>query len=88
MFRPRSATRCSRGWLASPPAVRLLEVIAIVTPRAEIWLLEALAAAELDHLEECLASGMVGAQSDGVSFRHELARLAVEGALPPPGRRG
>ena len=67
----------------SPPARRLLEAIAIATPRAEIWLLEALAPAELDHLEECLASGMVSTQPDGVSFRHELARLAVEDALPP-----
>jgi len=67
----------------SDPARRLLEAIAIATPQAEVWLLEALAPAELDHLEECLASGMVGAQPAGVAFRHELARLAVEEALPP-----
>jgi DNA-binding CsgD family transcriptional regulator/tetratricopeptide (TPR) repeat protein len=67
----------------SDPARRLLEAIAIATPQADVWLLEALAPAELDHLEQCLASGMVGAQPDGVSFRHELARLAVEEALPP-----
>jgi DNA-binding CsgD family transcriptional regulator/tetratricopeptide (TPR) repeat protein len=67
----------------SEPARMLLEAIAIATPQAEVWFLEALAPAELDHLEECLASGMVGAQPDGVSFRHELARLAVEEALPP-----
>jgi DNA-binding CsgD family transcriptional regulator/tetratricopeptide (TPR) repeat protein len=67
----------------SDPARRLLEAIAIATPQAEVWLLEALAPAELDHLEECLASGMVSSQPDGVSFRHELARLAVEESLPP-----
>jgi DNA-binding CsgD family transcriptional regulator/tetratricopeptide (TPR) repeat protein len=67
----------------SEPARGLLEAIAIATPQAEIWLLEALAPAELDHLEECLASGMVAARPDGVAFRHELARLAVEEALPP-----
>jgi DNA-binding CsgD family transcriptional regulator/tetratricopeptide (TPR) repeat protein len=67
----------------SDPASRLLETIAIATPRAEIWLLEALAPGELDDLEECLASGMVVAEADGVAFRHELARLAVEGALAP-----
>ncbi len=70
----------------SEPARRLLEAIAIATPRAEVWLLEALAPSELDHLEECLASGMVTPQADGVSFRHELARLAVEDALPPDRR--
>ena len=67
----------------SDPARRLLEAIAIATPQAEVWFLEALAPAELDHLEECLASGMVSSHPDGVSFRHELARLAVEEALPP-----
>jgi DNA-binding CsgD family transcriptional regulator len=67
----------------SAPARRLLEAIAVVTPRAEVWLLEALAPAELDHLEECLASGMVVPGESGVRFRHELARLAVEEALPP-----
>ncbi|HEX6619117.1 MAG TPA: AAA family ATPase, partial [Solirubrobacteraceae bacterium] len=67
----------------SAPARRLLEAIAIATPQAEVWLLEALAAAELDGLEECLASGVVASQPDGVAFRHELARLAVEEALAP-----
>jgi DNA-binding CsgD family transcriptional regulator/tetratricopeptide (TPR) repeat protein len=67
----------------SAPAHRLLEAIAIATPQAEVWLLEALAPDELHQLEECLASGMVAAQDQGVAFRHELARLAVEGTLPP-----
>ena len=67
----------------SPAARRLLEAIAIATPQAEVWLLEALAPAELDRLDECLASGVIAAQADGVAFRHELARLAVEEALAP-----
>ena len=70
----------------SEPARLLLEAIAIATPQAEVWLLEALAPTELGHLEECLASGMVTSQPDAVSFRHELARLAVEEALPPDRR--
>jgi DNA-binding CsgD family transcriptional regulator/tetratricopeptide (TPR) repeat protein len=70
----------------SEPARRLLEAIAIATPQAEVWLLEALAPVELAHLEECLASGMVTSQRDAVAFRHELARLAVEEALAPDRR--
>jgi DNA-binding CsgD family transcriptional regulator/tetratricopeptide (TPR) repeat protein len=70
----------------SDAARRLLEAIAIATPRAEVWLLEALAPDVVDRLEECLASGMVTAQADGVAFRHELARIAVEDALPPDRR--
>jgi DNA-binding NarL/FixJ family response regulator/tetratricopeptide (TPR) repeat protein len=70
----------------SEPARLLLEAIAIATPQAEVWLLEALAPDQLGRLEECLASGMVTSQADAVSFRHELARLAVEEALPPDRR--
>jgi DNA-binding CsgD family transcriptional regulator/tetratricopeptide (TPR) repeat protein len=67
----------------SAPARRLLEAIAAATPHAEVWLLDWLAPAELDHLEECVASGMVVATERGVAFRHELARLAVDETLPP-----
>ncbi len=68
----------------SDRATRLLETIAVATPRAEIWFLEALAPGELDELEECLASGMVVSEAaDAVAFRHELARLAVEDTLAP-----
>jgi DNA-binding CsgD family transcriptional regulator/tetratricopeptide (TPR) repeat protein len=70
----------------SQPARRLLEAIAIATPQAEVWFLERLAPGELAYLEECLASGMVAAHEDRLAFRHELARLAVEDALPPDRR--
>ena len=37
----------------------------------------------LDALDECLSSGVLRAETDGVLFRHQLARLAVEGWLAP-----
>ncbi|MGB8880093.1 MAG: AAA family ATPase [Solirubrobacteraceae bacterium] len=61
----------------------VLESVAVVPQRAEIWLLEALSEGALDGLDECLGSGMLRAESDGVAFRHELARLAVEQSLSP-----
>ncbi|HSP73114.1 MAG TPA: AAA family ATPase, partial [Gaiellaceae bacterium] len=64
----------------------LLDAVAIAPPRAELWLLEALAGGDLVHLEECLASGMLRARSDAVAFRHEIARVAIEEALPPDRR--
>ncbi|HEY1273452.1 MAG TPA: AAA family ATPase [Thermoleophilaceae bacterium] len=70
----------------SEPARTLMEAIAVASPRAEVRLLEALAPAELGHLEECLASGMVTPEPHGVSFTHELAQQAVEEALPPDRR--
>jgi DNA-binding CsgD family transcriptional regulator len=64
----------------------LLDAVAIVPPRAELWLLEAITSGELEHLEECLASGMLRAGRDAVAFRHEIARVAVEGTLLPDRR--
>lgn len=61
----------------------VLEAVAVVPQRAEIWLLEALSEGALDGLDECLDSGMLRAEADGVVFRHELARLAVERSLSP-----
>lgn len=69
------------------PARRLLEAIAVVPPRAELWLLERVVPQELERLEACLESGVIRADRDGVAFRHELARLAVESTLAPHRRR-
>jgi DNA-binding CsgD family transcriptional regulator len=61
----------------------VLDAVAIAPLRAELWLLDALADGELDDLDACLASGMLRAERDAVSFRHEIARVAVEDALSP-----
>jgi DNA-binding CsgD family transcriptional regulator/tetratricopeptide (TPR) repeat protein len=65
---------------------RLLEVVALVPGRAELWLLDAVFAGDLEHLDACLAAGMLHEDGDAVAFRHELARLALESTVPP-GRR-
>ena len=77
----------ARAALLADPARRLLEAIAVVPRRAELWLLEAVAPDEVAHLDECLASGVLRADGDAVVFRHELARLAVESELSPGRRR-
>jgi AAA ATPase domain len=64
-------------------ARQLVEAVAIVPQRTELWLLEALAAGELAPLEACLASGMLRTDRDAVAFRHEIARIAIEETLPP-----
>jgi DNA-binding CsgD family transcriptional regulator len=69
-----------------PGAMALLQAVAIVPPLAEPWLLEGLAPDALEHLDECLASGMLTPIADGVGFRHELARLAIEDSLTPVSR--
>jgi DNA-binding NarL/FixJ family response regulator len=62
---------------------RLLDAVSVVPARAELWLLEQVAPGEIDELDGCLSSGILRADGDGVAFRHELARLAVESAVPP-----
>ena len=64
-------------------ARRLLEAVAVVPGHVELFLLDALAGGLVDRLDECLASGMLVQGPDHVSFRHELARLAIEEAIAP-----
>lgn len=72
-------------------ARRLLECVAVVPSRVEPPLLRTLTGDAVVALDECLASGMLRAEDDAVAFRHEIARLAVEDAIPgiagcsPPG---
>jgi DNA-binding CsgD family transcriptional regulator len=77
----------ARAARLAPAARRLLDIAALVPARAELWLLEAVAADDLDHLDECLASGMLTEEGDAVSFRHELARLGLESTVSPRRRR-
>ena len=64
-------------------AQTLLEAVAVIPRRAELWLLEAMVGEASDSLDECLASGMLAAEPAAVAFRHELARLAVEESVGP-----
>ena len=67
----------------STPARDLLDAVAVVPQRGEVWLLESMTGGDLVALDECLSSGVLRAEADGVVFRHELARQAVEGSLSP-----
>lgn len=61
----------------------LLEVVAVVPPQAELWLLEALAGEAFPAVDECLGAGMLTRTNGALAFRHELARLAVEESVAP-----
>ena len=65
----------------------VVEAAAIFRPEAEFWLLDSLADCAPECLDACLASGMLAATPSGVTFRHELARAAIEESLPPGRRR-
>ncbi len=76
----------ARAARMSPPAAALVDAVAVAPPHVELWLLEALTGDAVDALDECLASGVLTHAPDGVVFRHELARIAVEESLPPSRR--
>ncbi len=71
----------------SPPARALLDVAAVVPREAEIELLVAVTGHGTADLEECLERGLLVATGRTVRFRHEIARLAVEGASSAVRRR-
>jgi DNA-binding CsgD family transcriptional regulator len=64
-----------------PSARRILDAVSIFPPRAELSLLEACVPSYPDGLDECLASGMLHAEGAAVAFRHEIARVALDGQL-------
>lgn len=73
----------ARAARLSEPAQTMLEAVAVVPQRAEVWLLEALADGALAGIDECVNSGMLRSEPGGVAFRHELARIAIEESLDP-----
>jgi len=73
----------ARAARLSPEARALLDAVAVVPQQAELWLLEAVSPEQFPALGECLGSGMLGRQNGAVSFRHELARMAIDDSIPP-----
>ena len=61
----------------------VLEAVAVVPPHVELWLLDEVVGDEIAHVDACLAAGMLRGEGRTVSFRHELARLAVEQSIGP-----
>ena len=77
----------ARAARLEPQARELLDAVAVVPPRSELWLLEAIAGAAMPALDECVASGMLRFDDQAVAFRHELARLTIEESINPHRRR-
>jgi DNA-binding CsgD family transcriptional regulator len=67
----------------SPSGRAVIDAVAISPLRTEPWLLEALVGDDAGGLDECVGSGILLYSRDGIGFRHELARLAVEGSIEP-----
>jgi DNA-binding CsgD family transcriptional regulator len=71
-----------------PPAAHpVIELVAVIPTRTELWLVEAVLAPTAAALDACTGSGMLILERGALSFRHELARRAVEGSLSATRRR-
>jgi len=67
------------------PAVReLLDLAAIVPARIDVSLVQALLSPRDEDVAAALASGLLFAQDGTYAYRHELARISMEQALPAP----
>lgn len=62
---------------------RLLEAAAVVGVRVEPWVVREITAAEAQAIDECVAAGMLRPYGGVLAFRHELAREAILGTIPP-----
>lgn len=74
----------SRFARLSRDAQDVVRLASTVPAKIEPWLVQELLAPNAATLEECLDSGLLLATGDALLFRHELARAAIESALPAP----
>src|SRR5207248_5904311 len=72
----------------SPAGREAAAAASVLGRRAEVGFLAAVSGQPLTAVGECLDRGVLVADGDTVGFRHDLARLAVEGALSPAQRSG
>src|SRR4051812_17806330 len=71
----------------SSAARAAVELAAVVPGAAELWLLAETVAADAAAIDECIEAGLLTLRAEAVAFRHDLARRAVEDAIPPAPRR-
>lgn len=73
----------ARVMRCSQPTRELAELVAISPGKTEGWLIESLVDAHGVAVDEGVARGLLTAHRGAVSFRHELARLAVHSTILP-----
>jgi DNA-binding CsgD family transcriptional regulator/tetratricopeptide (TPR) repeat protein len=86
---PRSVREAvlSRAARLTAEARSVLDLVALAGPRCEVALVEDVVPQLAPSLDEALSRGVLLMSGEAVSFRHELARLAVLDEVPALGRR-
>ena len=72
----------ARAAQLGPPARGVLYVAALIGATVEPWLLERAASTTPDMVDDLAESGLLVADGAALRFRHEIARRAVEEAIP------
>lgn len=68
-----------------PPSVRaLLELVAVAPARIDTGTIDAVLAPLPEDVTAALASGLITLTDGWFAYRHELARIAMENAIPAP----
>jgi tetratricopeptide (TPR) repeat protein len=70
-----------------PEARAVIELAAVVPGATELWLPAEAAGASAEAIDACVDTGILSVKGQTLAFRHELARRAVEDAIPPIRRR-
>jgi ATP/maltotriose-dependent transcriptional regulator MalT len=73
----------ARAARLSLEAREVLDAASVVPGRIELGLLKSVSSSSASAMEECLERGMLRTDGSALMFRHELARRALEDALPP-----
>jgi DNA-binding CsgD family transcriptional regulator/tetratricopeptide (TPR) repeat protein len=60
----------------------ILELASIIPGPAQFWLLESILHPEPAAIDACIEGGFLIPSGEALSFRHELARLAISGSIP------
>ncbi|MGZ9074851.1 MAG: ATP-binding protein [Burkholderiaceae bacterium] len=68
----------------TPGAQAIVKLASIAPARMEHWLVEKVLGWHVPLIEECLNSGLLTTATSALSFRHELARVAIETSLSEP----
>jgi DNA-binding CsgD family transcriptional regulator/tetratricopeptide (TPR) repeat protein len=66
----------------STEARRILDAAALIGNGVELDVLREVTGGDADAIDECLAAGALLSSREGLRFRHEIARMAIESALP------
>lgn len=77
----------ARAGRLSPSAREVLNAVSVVPGHMETGLLKLILSPSVSSIDECVEHGMLRTDGNSLAFRHELARRALEDALPSSRRQ-